>query len=345
MGRFAEDDGVKACVIAGRFLSGVSTGIASYIVPLYSKDYTVREVAPFEIYVRLGSINQFMITFGIFLALSLGYICTKYTELYWVFIVPIFVSTIQILLFWKVYTEDTPTYLLNSGKKKEAMDLINTLYFNNEIEEQDSEDMICSVIKTESRISSSRDFFKSLIRSESLKMGCIVSILQQFTGINIYIMNSTQILKNIGNMEAQVGTILIGAVNCISGSLSMFILKSEYKMNLQVGAVWMGLCYIIVIATVSIENFYEIYFACIVMFIIAFEISIGPIMWIYCADVLSDKGVAISTAVNWAGVLLIAGIFMIFNNGFGTHKKSEDYGENIPFVCLNVFYLAFCCLV
>lgn len=329
--------------IIGRIFSGISTGIASYIVPLYSNLYEVREMAYQEYYVRLGSINQFMITFGIFLAYVLGYTCQTSGTLYVIFIVPIIANLIQVLLFWKVYTEDTPTYLINSGKRKQAINLINQLYFNNEIEEKASHEIIDLDVSGESISPTYESFFKSILQNESLKMGCIIALLQQLTGINIYMMSSSHILQNLNNLDSQISTIIIGAVNCISGSLSIFILKSHYKINLQIGAVWMGICYIIVLSTISSNDFIIVYFVCIIMFIIAFEISIGPIMWIYCADVLSDKGVAITSAMNWVGVLFITGMFAIFDDKF-------DFDENgshlkVPFIVMNVFYFVFCCVV
>ncbi len=44
----------------------------------------------------------------------------------------------------------------------------------------------------------------------------------------------------------------------------------------------------------------------IAVFLIGFSLSTGPITWIYCADILPDKGVSISSAVNWAFTALIA---------------------------------------
>ncbi|OMJ74297.1 hypothetical protein SteCoe_26819 [Stentor coeruleus] len=324
--------------IIGRIFSGISTGIASYIVPLY-----IREMAYQEYYVRLGSINQFMITFGILLAYVLGYACQASDTLYMIFIVPIIANLIQILFFWKVYTQDTPTYLINSGKRKQAIDLISKLYFNNEIEEKGSQELIDLDISTDSISPSHGSFFKNLMQNESLKMGCIIALLQQLTGINIYMMNSSHILQNLNHLDSQISTIIIGAVNCISGSLSMFILKSHYKINLQIGAVWMGICYIIVLSTLTSEDFFYIYFVCIIMFIIAFEISIGPIMWIYCADVLSDKGVAITSAMNWVGVLFITGMFAIFDGMLDL--KNIDNQPGVAFIVMNVFYFVFCCVM
>jgi hypothetical protein len=284
-----------------------------------------------------------MITFGIFLAYVLGYACQASDTLYIIFIVPIIANLIQVLFFWKVYTEDTPTYLINSGKRKQAIDLINQLYFNNEIEEKASHEIIDLDVSSESLSPTYNSFFKNIMQNESLKMGCIIALLQQLTGINIYMMNSSHILQSLKNIDSQISTIIIGAVNCISGSLSIFILKSHYKVNLQIGAVWMGICYIIVLSTITSNDFVIVYFVCIIMFIIAFEISIGPIMWIYCADVLSDKGVAITSAMNWVGVLFITGMFVIFDDKLD-FKKNDSQIE-VAFIVMNVFYFVFCCVV
>lgn len=62
-------------------------------------------------------------------------------------------------------------------------------------------------------------------------------------------------------------------------------------------------------------------------------------MWIYCADVLSEKGIAITTSLNWFAAFIIIVVFfglgdMIFNNYL-----------NAKFISINILYLLACATV
>ena len=343
-------------MILGTILTGLSTGIASFIVPLYSKIYIVRELAPIEIYARLGAINQFMITLGIFISYVIGEVGEVSGNEWIIFIFPMFASFTQILLFKFKYKKDTPTFLMMKNKKKEATALVNELYFNKR--EDDDEDgtedgLLASQISNNYKSVHYRDLFKSVNLTESLKMGCIISILQQFSGVNVIIMSSTEFLTAKGPMNKKIITILVGFVNWVFGSLSVIILHKHYRKHLQLGALGMCACYIIAIIAVgtsSSSSFEAIYVACILLFIISFEISIGPIMWVYCADILSDKGVAVTSAINWVSALIVVGIFTTFGyEDTFKYKENQDKEtqdrENIPFIFMNFIFLVSCCIV
>lgn len=64
---------IESLFLIARIICGLAVGGSSYLVPLYSTPYIVRELAPIEIYAKLGSINQFMITFGILISYLLGF--------------------------------------------------------------------------------------------------------------------------------------------------------------------------------------------------------------------------------------------------------------------------------
>jgi len=39
--------------------------------------------------------------------------------------------------------------------------------------------------------------------------------------------------------------------------------------------------------------------------------SLGPVVWLYNAEILPEKGVSIATLVNWIGVVFISFLFPI----------------------------------
>lgn len=327
-------------IAIGRALCGISVGISSYIVPLYSKKYIVRELAPIEIYTRLGSINQFMITFGILVSYITGSFFEyhisndlKLVDLLILLSISLVVSVVQILLFTYVYTDETPTYLLKIKDIKAASMVITKLYFN---EGDNIEDLGFDMVYKETNF---WDILKGWKNDEPLKMGCILSLLQQLTGINYLIVISSKLIPN-DKLCHITPTVIIGFVNCITGSISVFLLRKHYKKNLFYGALGMCLCYIcIIILRISNELEFELSYVIItLLFIMFFEFSIGPILWIYCADILSEKGVSITCAVNWAGASFNVAIFAYV----GASYDFFSYRQEISFIIFNCFCL-FCC--
>lgn len=329
---------------AGRLICGIATGISSFIVPLYSNSYAVREMAPCDIYAKLGAVNQSMITFGIFLAYLSFLVIYSEKFIFAIFGFPILVSCIQMSLFLWIYTSETPTFLMIKDKKKEAMMLMSTLYYNNP-SVADSDGMFGSLaVGSEFEVVSYTDLFKT----ENLfnfKLGCIVSVLQQLTGINVVIYSSSNYLISINEVKIYYAVCMIGFVNFVSGSISVFLLKDRYKSFLQIGALGMTLCYmgiLFITYIVSAENFAYFYLTLLFLFIVCFEFSIGPIMWIYCADVLSDKGISLTSAINWAGALVMGGIFSnVQIIEFFQYKNSD----HVPFFFLNLFFGSACFVV
>lgn len=47
---------------------------------------------------------------------------------------------------------------------------------------------------------------------------------------------------------------------------------------------------------------------CVIIYIVAFEFSSGPITWLYMAEIMGDKATGFASALNWFGTCLIGGI-------------------------------------
>ena len=262
-----------------------------------------------------------MITFGIVLSYAVSYVFSSVLK-FVPFMLPIGFSLIQIVLMYTLYNRESPTFLWMNQQKDLAVDLINSLYFENEMDSGAIREVFEEIDFSRSQI---KNDFKSLFRdprsSKALRMGCIVSVLQQLVGINMIIFYSTILFK--GSYKPEVATIITGGVNCLSSVLLIFILDSKIYLEmgnrkmLQIGAFGMFLCYagLIPIQVIDdISNYVQV--PLVWLFLVFFEVSIGPIMWIYCADILSEKGVAITSSLNWLTtslVTLVSGFFLSEN--------------------------------
>lgn len=55
----------------------------------------------------------------------------------------------------------------------------------------------------------------------------------------------------------------------------------------------------------------------IYLFCFGYSVSIGPIAWLYNAEILPDKGVSIATICNWLSVIIITLLFPVVNASIG----------------------------
>jgi hypothetical protein len=72
---------------------------------------------------------------------------------------------------------------------------------------------------------------------------------------------------------------------------------------LKVGALGMLGCNLAILAIW--DSYMEVWYLSIV-FLLFFEASVGPVMWLYISELTYPVNMGISTACNWAGVLMIS---------------------------------------
>lgn len=129
---------ISAFCIA-RFISGIGSGLALSICPIFSNLYLVAELAPIEISGILGSFVQLQITLGIFISYSMGTplpisdLSSSMND-WWIvmFLLPIPISILQILLICFAYPVETPKWLVHKGRTEQASKVLERVYINNE---------------------------------------------------------------------------------------------------------------------------------------------------------------------------------------------------------------------
>jgi len=69
----------------------------------------------------------------------------------------------------------------------------------------------------------------------------------------------------------------------------------------------------------------------IYLFCFGYSVSLGPIVWLYNAEILPEKGVSLATLTNWSTVIIITFLFPVINGALGTYSPV-------------FFFFAFCCV-
>lgn len=326
--------GIIGCVIwmfqgnvplfLGRLISGVAVGINSAVVPIY-----INEMSPLSISGVMGSMTQLMVNVGILLSFLLGLNLAGVKELtahpddqwWWRFMFgfPIITAALRTFALLTVFKFETPSYLILCGKEKEAREIFGKLYL-----EEHADDVMN---ECKNKINNYKDVsFAELFRKKyrkRLSMGILLSFIQQFSGVNAVLFYSDKILKGdvppeevdpFDDKMAKIFTILISCILIFASALSgKFIDKFGRKSILLAGDT---LC-IITLALLTIFGYLSLdnvskYIILVYMF--SFGVSLGPIVWLYMAEILPEKGVSLAALANWVGCGIIGLCFPVVKN-------------------------------
>ena len=123
------------------------------------------------------------------------------------------------------------------------------------------------------------------------------------------------------NSHTQIFTFLVGSVNVFATFIAVFVIrKYKRKPLMLVGMLvmwqWHALMFSIYpLALKSYEDEIEslesykfdwILTFLITWFVLGFAITIGPLTWLYLAEIMTEIGMGIAVAINWLIVICIS---------------------------------------
>jgi sugar porter (SP) family MFS transporter len=317
----------------GRFVTGFASGIFAALCPQY-----INESAPVEISGKIGTLVQFNVTFAIAVAYALalplptGDYDSESFNYWWIamFGLQILFLGIQLALFFFVYTYDTPKWLVEQGRKEEALQSLRQVYSNQYAEEQlrvltSSSKSVELKAPGEATSGGNNPTFGELFCKKKYakmnRLGIMINTLQQWSGVNAIMFYSTVIFESqTGSVFiARVFTLIVGVVNMLATlAVIPFIDKTGRKPLCLVGEVGMSGCLICMgLFSGFIDGGIIATLAFTLLFLCFFEMSLGPVTWIYCGEILNEKGVSVAVATNWIHTFLVVLIFPPLQGAIG----------------------------
>jgi MFS family permease len=145
-------------------------------------------------------------------------------------------------------------------------------------------------------------------------MGIFLGCAQQLCGINVMFGYSGRIFNdmNLSAINSYQGSAIIGFFNAAAVFFTGKMLVSYGRKTLMyVFEFGMGLCLVgMAISSDFAQNDGPVYWnyiklVCIILFVIFFEFSAGPIVWLYNAEIMQDKALTIATGFNWIACMLV----------------------------------------
>ena len=326
-------------LIVARVLLGLAVGIASYTAPIY-----LSEIAPEKIRGSMISMYQLMITIGI-LAAYLSDTAFSYTGA-WRWMLGVITIPALLLLIGVFFLPDSPRWLAARGDDNKARRVLERLR-DSSAQAKSELDEIRESLKIKQSgwglFTSNKNFRRAVF------LGILLQVMQQFTGMNVIMYYAPKIFGIAGfasTSQQMWGTVIVGLVNVLATFIAIGLVdrwgrKPTLKLGFLVMAVGMG-----VLGTmlhIGVESDAAKYFsiAMLLMFIVGFAMSAGPLIWVLCSEIQPlrgrDFGITVSTATNWIANMIVGATFLTMLDSLGNANTFWVYAAlNVVFIFITI---------
>jgi sugar porter (SP) family MFS transporter len=318
-----------------RFLGGVAVGAASVIAPAY-----IAEVSPAHIRGRLGSLQQLAIVIGIFVALLCDYTLATAAggadkvlwfglEAWrWMFI-SMAVPSIMYGVLASIIPE-SPRFLVSKKRIAEAAEVLRR-FVGNRPPPRVKIAEIESSIDQEARRSLHDLAGPRLGLLPIVWTGILLSVFQQFVGINVIFYYSSVLWQAVGFTEADslIITVATSVTNILVTLVAIALIdRIGRKPLLLIGSVGMTLtlgtmAYIFGTAPTEMVNGAMtpvlsgqagvVAVVAANLYVVFFGVSWGPVVWVLLGEMFSNRirayALAVAAAAQWVANFVVSETF------------------------------------
>ena len=321
-----------------RIIGGVGVGAASMSSPMY-----IAEISPARIRGRMVSVNQFAIVTGFLVVYFVNYFIALQGDAgwneqvgwRWMFGSESLPAVLLLVLLFVV--PESPRWLTKQGREDEALGILTRVdgadYARTELGE------IKDALAHES--GSLGQLLQPGMKIV-LVIGIVLAVLQQVTGINVFLYFGTGIYEKMGSGRnaALLQTVIVGSVNLTFTVIAIWTVdKLGRKPLMMIGSTGMGICLLAmgVAAYVQTTGLWMLLF--ILGYIACFALSVGPVTWVILSEIfptrIRGRAMAIATVCLWIANYIISQTFPMMD---GNAWLVETFHRGFPFW----LYGAFC---
>ncbi len=330
-----------AVFVIFRILGGIGIGAASIISPIY-----IAEITPPGIRGKMVTLNQFAIVSGILLVYFVNYfISTGGTEEWnqttgwrWMFGSGAFPSLLLVAASFLI--PESPRWLVanrhdGAARAKEILTKVGGEAFAN----AELQEISATVEHESSRLGSllSKPFRIVFV------LGIAMAILQQVTGINVFMYYAPEIFKSVvkgtGTDIALLQTIIIGACNMVFTIISFAVVdRLGRKPLMLIGSVGMFAALTAMGLAVFLGKTEGYLLVFILVYIASFAVSVGPVVWVLLSEIFPTKlrgtAMAIATLCLWVANYLVSQTFPMLDK---SEALNAIFNHALPFWIYAVF--------
>ncbi len=297
-------------LLAFRVIGGLGIGGSSVLGPMY-----IAEIAPAKWRGRLVGTFQINIVVGILLAYMSNYAIATFhlgmAEWRWQLGVAGIPAALFLVMLLTVGR--SPRWLVMQSRIEEARTSLRLT--GTPDREAELQDIIASVHLD--RQAADEPLFSKKYRLP-IFLAVTVAMFNQLSGINaiLYYLNDIFAAAGFNSMSSDRQAVYVGLANLIATLAAIAVIdKLGRKMLLLVGAVAMTICLTTVAVLFQTRGHQEYLLPLLVLYIVAFAISQGAVVWVYLAEVFPTrvraKGQSLGTSANWITNAIISGVFPI----------------------------------
>lgn len=304
--------------IVFRVLGGVGIGIASMSTPIY-----IAEITPAHLRGRMVSVNQIAIVSGIALVYFVNYFIARCGDQSWneavgwrwMFASGILPSVLFIALLAGI--PESPRWLVEMGRADQARSIMEKVA-GPAFAEAELAGIRASLA---GRKATWGELFSRELRLP-LAAGIALAVLQQVTGINVFLYFGTTIFKN---MSASTGVdagmlqqIVIGGASALFTVVAIATVdKWGRKPLLLLGAAGMGASLAAMgvmaqtMATPGAASGWMLLF--IILYVVCFGLSVGPVTWVILSEIyptaVRGRALGLATFFLWLADYVVTQTF------------------------------------
>ncbi len=341
-----------------RIVGGLGIGIASVVAPAY-----IAEISPRQSRGGLASLQQLAITIGIFIALLsdallAGIAGSASNQLWlgleawrWMFLVGVIPSVAYGII--ALTLPESPRYLLATGHRDEAKAI-----FANLVPESDLDRQIGDI---ERSIAEDKEGLKATLRGKAFGLkpivwiGIILSVFQQFVGINVIFYYSTTLWRAVGFTEKSslLITVITSVTNVVVTIVAILLvdrvgrrpilLTGSIGMTVSLGTMALAFSFADKVhGTVSLPNPWgPIALIAANVFVVCFGASWGPLVWVLLGEIfptkIRAKALGVAAAAQWIANFLVTVTFP----PLADFSLTFTYGMYAVFAALSFIFVFF----
>ncbi|GAB2689299.1 sugar porter family MFS transporter [Thalassiella azotivora] len=324
-------------LILWRFVGGVGVGAASVIAPAY-----IAEIAPSHIRGRLGSLQQLAIVTGIFVALLSDAFIADYaggaaeegwfgiTAWRWMFLAELVPAIAYGVLALQV--PESPRYLVAKGELKRAGEVLREVLGARSVEtvQRKVQDIRRSLKREDERDVGLRQLLGPVLGLKPIVLvGILLSVFQQFVGINVIFYYSTSLWRSVGFSEADSLTITVitSVTNVVVTIVAIAIVDKVGRKPMLLGgslgmAVTLGVmavCFSQAQGTgediVLPDPWGTTALVAANLYVVAFGTTWGPVVWVLLGEMFPNRlrgpALAVAAAAQWLANFTISTTFPV----------------------------------
>ena len=320
-----------------RIIGGLGVGAASMSSPM-----DIAEISPARIRGRMVSVNQFAIVTGFlvvyfvnyFIALQGDQMWNQESGWRWMFGSEALPALLLLVLLF--FVPESPRWLTKQDRSDEALEILARV--------DGAEYAKTELLEIKDAITRESGSLKQLLQPGMkivLVIGIVLAVLQQVTGINVFLYFGTEIFKKMGSETnaALLQTVVVGAVNLTFTIVAIWTVDRLGRKPLMIigsGGMGLSLLGMGLMAYVQKTDLWVLLF--ILGYIACFALSVGPVTWVILSEIfptrIRGRAMAIATVCLWVANYVVSQTFPMMEEN---NWLLEKFHHAFPFWLYGIF--------